>query len=54
MSRTIQGYAVVFNSESEDMGFIEIIHPEAITEDTIKNSDVFALFNHSDDRPLAR
>lgn len=54
MSRTIQGYAVVFNSESEDMGFIEIIHPEAITEDTIKNSDIFALFNHSDDRPLAR
>lgn len=54
MSRTIQGYAVVFNSESEDMGFIEIIHPEAITEDTINNSDVFALFNHSDDRPLAR
>ena len=53
MSRTIQGYAVVFNSESEDMGFIEIIHPEAITEDTINNSDVFALFNHSDDRPLA-
>ena len=54
MKRSIEGYAAVFNSESEDMGFIEIIHPQAITQDTINNSDIFALFNHSDDRPLAR
>ena len=48
--RTIEGYAAVFNSESEDMGFIEIIHPQAITQDAINNSDIFALFNHDDDR----
>ena len=37
--RTIEGYAAVFNSESED---------------AINNSDIFALFNHDDDRVLAR
>ena len=52
--RTIEGYAAVFNSESEDMGFIEIIHPQAITQDAINNSDIFALFNHSDESVLAR
>ena len=52
--RTIEGYAAVFNSESEDMWFIEIIHPQAITQDAINNSDIFALFNHSDERVLAR
>ena len=52
--RTIEGYAAVFNSESEDMWFIEIIHPQAITQDTINNSDIFALFNHSYEIFLAR
>jgi HK97 family phage prohead protease len=52
--RTVEGYASVFNSESRDLGFIEIIHPEAITEDTIKRSDVFALFNHDTNKVLAR
>ena len=52
--RTIEGYAAVFNSESGDMWFIEIIHPQAITQDAINNSDIFALFNHSDERVLAR
>ena len=52
--RTIEGYAAVFNSESEDMGLIEIIRPQAITQDAINNSDIFALFNHDDDRVLAR
>lgn len=53
-NRTVQGYAVMFNCESEDLGFIEIIHQEAITEETIANSDVFARFNHNDDKILAR
>lgn len=52
--RTIEGYAVVFNSLSEDMGFREIISPNAITEETIKNSDIIATFNHSTDIVLAR
>ena len=52
--RHIEGYAVRFNSQSEDMGFYETIAPDAITEDTIKNSDVFALLNHESDKVLAR
>lgn len=52
--RRVEGYAVRFNSMSEDMGFFETIAPDAITEDTIKNSDVFALLNHDSDKVLAR
>ena len=51
--RHIEGYAVRFNSQSEDMGFFETIAPDAITEDTIKNSDVFALLNHESDKVLS-
>ena len=53
-SRIVEGYAVRFNEPSENMGFIETILPEAITEDTIKRSDIFAKFNHRDDAILAR
>lgn len=53
-SRTVEGYASVFESESENIGWIEIIHRGAITEDTIKNSDVFAKFNHDNNKILAR
>lgn len=53
-SRTVEGYAVVFNSQSEDMGFYETINPSAITEDVLKRSDVFCLFNHDQDKVLAR
>ena len=53
-NRTVEGYASVFNSESRDLGFIEVIHPEAITEETINKSDVFALFNHDSNKVLAR
>ena len=53
-SRTVEGYAVVFESESEDLGWREIIHKGAITEETIKNSDVFAKFNHDSNKVLAR
>lgn len=53
-SRRVEGYAVVFDSPSENMGFIETIHRGAITDETIQNSDVFARFNHSDDKILAR
>lgn len=36
--RTIEGYALVFNSPSEDLGgFTEIIERSAIDEDTIKD-----------------
>lgn len=53
-SRSVSGYASVFNSESRDLGFFETIAPGAITEDTIKDSDVFATLNHDPDKVLAR
>lgn len=53
-TRTIEGYAIVFNSQSEDLGFREVITPSAVTEDTINTSDVFCLFNHNPDKVLAR
>lgn len=53
-SRIVSGYAVKFESESQDMGFIEIIKKGAITEETIMNSDIFARFNHNEETVLAR
>lgn len=53
-NRDVDGYALVFNSLSEDLGgFKEQIVPEAIG-DVINRSDVFALFNHTPDKVLAR
>lgn len=54
-SRLITGCAVKFNSESQDLGgYIETINASAITEDTIQNSDIFALLNHDEKDVLAR
>lgn len=53
-SRNITGYAVVFESVSEDLGFRERIMKGAITDDTIKKSDVFCLLNHDPSKVLAR
>lgn len=53
-SRTVEGYAVVFESQSENLGFYEIIHRGAITEETINNSDILCKFNHNDEKVLAR
>lgn len=53
-SRQVSGYAVVFESQSEDLGFYETIHRGAVTTDTINDSDVFARFNHENDKILAR
>lgn len=52
----IEGYAIVFNELSEDLGgFREIIEPSAIDEELINNSDIYYLFNHnSESIPLAR
>lgn len=54
--RIIEGYAIVFNELSEDLGgFREMIMPEAVTQELINNSDIFYLFNHNNDStPLAR
>ena len=51
--RTVSGYAAVFNSPSEDIGFIEIIEPGAF-RDAIPTSDIRALFNHDPNLILAR
>lgn len=54
--RIIEGYAIVFNELSEDLGgFREMIMPEAVTQELIDKSDIYYLFNHSDNSiPLAR
>lgn len=54
--RIIEGYAIVFNELSEDLGgFREMIMPEAVNEELINNSDIYYLFNHCDNStPLAR
>lgn len=52
-SRTIRGYAAVFNKDSENFGpFIERIAPGAF--EGRLNDDVVALFNHDQNLPLAR
>lgn len=54
--RIIEGYAIVFNELSEDLGgFREMIMPEAIDQELINNSDIYYLYNHNDNSiPLAR
>lgn len=48
--RAIEGYAIVFNRESKDLGgFKEIIKPEAV-QGVIERSDVLALLNHDENR----
>lgn len=49
-SRLVEGVAVVFDTDSQDMGFIERISPNAITQETLDNSDVFVYLNHDASR----
>ena len=54
-SRLIEGFAVVFNSWSRDLGgFREIIRPVSITQELIDNSDIIANINHDDALMVAR
>lgn len=49
-SRLVEGVAIVFNSDSQDMGYIERINPSAIDQDTIERSDIFFYLNHDQSR----
>ena len=49
-SRLVEGVAIVFDSDSQDMGYIERINRGAITQDTIDNSDIFVYLNHDEKR----
>lgn len=53
-NRKIEGYAIVFDSQSEDLGFREYIHKSAVTPELLKRSDVFALLDHDANKILAR
>ena len=49
-SRNIEGYGIVFNRESRDLGgFTEVILPESV-KGVIENSDILALLNHNKNR----
>ncbi len=51
-SREINGYAILFNKESEDLGgFTELILPSAM-DGVILRSDVFATLNHDRNRGI--
>jgi len=53
-TRQIEGYALLFDKESQDLGgFIEVIDKNAL-EGVLEVSDVLALYNHDEDKVLAR
>ncbi len=49
-SRKVEGYAVVFNSESKNLGgFVEVIDAKAL-DGVLERSDVLCLLNHNEDK----
>lgn len=53
--RTISGTAIVFGTWSVDLGgFRETILPGAVTEETLRSSDVLALMDHDPEYIMAR
>lgn len=49
-SRLVEGYAIVFNSESNDLGgFREIIDARAL-DGVVEKSDILCLLNHNEDK----
>lgn len=53
-SRSVEGYALKFNKESNDLGgFKEIISPKAL-DGVLERSDILCLYNHIESKVLAR
>ena len=52
--RTVSGYAIRFNEQSVNIGFIETISSTALSREQIDDSDIFAFFNHDSNQVLAR
>lgn len=51
-SRAVEGYALVFNKQSRDLGgFTEVIEPTAL-EGVLEKSDILCLLNHNEDRGI--
>lgn len=51
-SRRVEGCAVVFNSDSKDLGFVERILPTAITQEVLDRSDIYATLDHNKSRGI--
>lgn len=52
--RHISGKAISFDTESNDIGFIEILHRGCITQDLIDSSNIVFLYNHDYNQVIAR
>ena len=50
-SRTVEGYALLFNTPSDGLPFVETIKTGAL-DGVVENSDVFALLNHDQSRGI--
>lgn len=52
-SRTVEGYALVFNKESADLGgFTEVIDRNALNEETLQKCDIKCWLNHDEKRGI--
>lgn len=49
-SRHVEGVAIVFGQSSIDLGFYETIDRNAVTEELLKESDVFCYLDHDPQR----
>lgn len=49
----IEGYVATFNSKSKYMGFYEVIDPRAFNATLEDGHNIFMLYNHDWDKPLA-
>lgn len=52
--RHISGKAISFDTESNDIGFIEILHRGCISQELIDSSNIVFLYNHDYNQVIAR